>query len=87
MSRNSSFTLVNLVIIILMIFSDITGIPERCVFTALFDLIVPALNESPKLSKMSMLLMFFLKIRLNLFDEDIAYRFGVHPSTVSRNFH
>ena len=36
---------------------------------------------------MSMLIMFFLKLRLNLFDEDIAYRFRVHPSTVSRNFH
>jgi len=34
-----------------------------------------------------MVLMFFLKIRLNLYDEDIAYRFGVHVSTVSRNFH
>jgi len=31
--------------------------------------------------------MFILKLRLNLFDEDIAYRFGVHASTVSRNFH
>ena len=31
--------------------------------------------------------MFFMKIRLNLFDEDIGYRFGVHPSTVSRKFH
>lgn len=31
--------------------------------------------------------MFFLKIRLNLFDEDIAYRFRAHPSTVSCNFH
>ena len=94
MSRNSSFTLVNLncynnklFYYFCYFFSHITGIPEWCVFTALFNLIVPALNESRKLSKMSMLLMFFLKIRLNLFDEDIAYRFGVHPSTVSRNFH
>ena len=31
--------------------------------------------------------MFFLKIRLNLFDEDIGDRFGVHKSIVSRNFH
>ena len=31
--------------------------------------------------------MFLMKIRLNLFDEDIAYRFGVHRTTVSRNFH
>ncbi len=36
---------------------------------------------------MSMLIMFFMKLRLNLFEEDIGYRFGVHPSTVSRNFH
>lgn len=34
-----------------------------------------------------MFIMFFLKIRLNLFDGDIGDRFGVHPSTVSRNFH
>jgi hypothetical protein len=34
-----------------------------------------------------MLVMFFLKIRLNLHDEDIAHRFSVHNSTVSRNFH
>ena len=31
--------------------------------------------------------MFFIKIRLKLFDEDIAHTFGVHRSTVSRNFH
>ncbi len=32
--------------------------------------------------------MFFLKIGLGLYDEDIADRFGVHPpSTVSKNFH
>ena len=31
--------------------------------------------------------MFFLKLRLGLFDEDIGFRFGVYPSTVSRNFH
>lgn len=44
------------------------------------------LPESPKLPKMSAFLMF-LKLRLGLFDEDIGFRFGVHPSTVSRNFH
>ena len=31
--------------------------------------------------------MFLMKLWLNLFDEDIAHRFGVHRSTVSRNFH
>ena len=34
-----------------------------------------------------MFLMFILKLRLNSFDEDIGYRFGVHAPTVSRNFH
>ena len=28
-----------------------------------------------------------MKIRLSLQDEDIAFRFGCHVSTVSRNFH
>uniref|UniRef100_UPI00358FD37A potassium voltage-gated channel subfamily V member 2 n=1 Tax=Myxine glutinosa TaxID=7769 RepID=UPI00358FD37A len=31
--------------------------------------------------------MFLMKLRLNIFDEDRAYRFGVSQSTVSRNFH
>ena len=35
---------------------------------------------------MSMVLMFLMKLRLNLFDEDLAQRFGIHSSTVSRNF-
>ena len=30
--------------------------------------------------------MVLLKLRLNLSDQDIAYRFGIHQSTVSRNF-
>ena len=40
-----------------------------------------------KVSKFSLLIMFLMKIRLNLFDEDLADRFQVHVSTVSRNFH
>ena len=63
------------------------GIPEWCAFQGLFDLVAPSLSESIKLSKLSMVIMFFLKIRLNLYDEDIADRLSVHPATVSRNFH
>ena len=44
-------------------------------------------SESSKILKISLLIMFFVKIVLNLFDEDVGYRFGVHPSTVSRNFY
>ena len=31
--------------------------------------------------------MFHMKLCLNLFDKDLALRFGIHKSTVSRNFH
>ena len=40
-----------------------------------------------KLPRLALIIMFFMKLQLNLFDEDIAHRFGVHPATVSRNFH
>ena len=64
-----------------------TGIAEWCVFKALFDLVSSALPDNTRLSKMSILIMFFMKLRLNLMDEDLAFRFGVHCSTVSRYFH
>ncbi len=67
--------------------SCFVGIHEWCVFEGLYDIVKSSLTESNKLTKMAMMLMFFLKIRLNLYDEDIADRFNVHPSTVSRNFH
>ena len=31
--------------------------------------------------------MFLMKLRLNVFDEDLAFKFGVHRTTVSRNFY
>ena len=68
-------------------FFFIAGIPEWCVFNALLSLLLPYLSESSKVPKISLLIMFLMKIRLNLFDEDIGYRFGVHLSTLSRNFH
>lgn len=63
------------------------GLTERCIFSVLYKLIASDLPESPRLTKLAMLLMFFLKIHLNLFDKYTGYRFDVHPSTVSRNFH
>ena len=65
-------------------FSIPIGLTEWCAF---YSLVESGLPNKPTLTKMSMLIMFFLKLRLNLFDEDIAYRFRVHPSTVSQNFH
>ena len=66
-----------------------TGIPEWTIFMALLNLLYPAIPDTPtcKLSKFSMVLMFLMKVRLNLFEEDLAFRFGVHKSTVSRSFH
>ena len=63
-----------------------TGIPEWCVFIALFNLISSEIHGSSKLSKFEMFVMFFMKIRLNLFEEDLGYRFDVHRTTVSRVF-
>ena len=34
-----------------------------------------------------MLMMFFMKLRLNLVDSDLAFRYQINQSSVSRNFH
>ena len=72
----------------LLIIIIIIGLHEWAVFEALFNLIQPCLpNQTNKLSQFDMVMMFFLKIRLNLMDEDIAFRYGIHHSTVSQNFY
>ena len=45
------------------------------------------LPSGTKLSKFNILVMFFMKICLNLCMEDIAHCFNVNKSTVSRHFH
>ena len=50
-------------------------------------LVFPCLPDGIKLPKVSMVLNFFMKIRLNMMDDDLAFRFGVHQSSVSQNFH
>ena len=66
-----------------------TGLPDWTVFSGLLMLVAPAFPEktSSKLSAFQRNLMFLMKVQLNLHDEDLAYRFNVHNSTVSRNFH
>ena len=46
-----------------------------------------SLPEGTILSQFNIFVMFFLKLRLNLYDEDIACRYGVHKSTVFRHIH
>ena len=65
----------------------LTGIHEWCVFEALFNLASKYMPCSTKHSNFTVFVMFFMKIRLNLQDEDIAFRFGCHVSTGSRRFH
>ena len=66
-----------------------TGLPNWTVFKAILNLVVTSLPTMPnsKLSLFEIVIMFFMRIRLNLYEEDIGYRFGVHQSTVSRNFY
>ena len=60
------------------------GLGEWCVFKAVYDLICPCLSDSIKLSKFDRVL-FFLKIHLDLMDEDRAFCF--FGSTAPLNFH
>ena len=66
-----------------------TALPNWTILKAVFDLVLPSLPKMPnsKLSPFEIIVMFFMRIRLNLVEEDIGYRFGVHQSTVSRNFY
>ena len=63
-----------------------TGLTAMSVMMAVFDLISPALPERKSISKFQQLLITFMRFSLNLSVQDLAYRFGVHASTVSRVF-
>ena len=52
------------------------------VMMAAFDLISPGLPEQKSISKFQQLLITFMRLRLNLSVQDLAYRFEVHASTV-----
>jgi len=56
-------------------------IPSLDAIQCFCELYLTTQSKLPKLSSI------VLKLCLNLFNEDIGYRFGMHPSTVSRNFH
>ena len=68
-----------------------TGLPSYSVLIALFDymskdLQLPSTITSAKKSAFEQLVMVLMKLRLNLGDQDLAYRFQVTQSTVSRYF-
>ena len=63
-----------------------TGLESIAALRAIFNLIAPSIKDHhlSHLSKFSQLLMVMMKLRLNLSDEDLGYRFGVSQSTVSK---
>ena len=65
-----------------------TGLPSFTVLMAIFNFIAPYMPQYSRtvLSTFQQFIMTLMKLRLNLFDQDIAYRFEVSQSTVSKNF-
>ena len=64
-----------------------TGLESIHAFKAIFNLIAPAIeghHDLSSLQKFSQFLMVVIKLRLNLSDQDLGYRFGVSQSTVSK---
>ena len=64
-------------------------LPNWTIFSAVMTLRSPSLPKmsNSKLSTFEIIVMFFMKVRLNLYEGDIGYRFNVHRSTVPRAFH
>ena len=62
-----------------------TGLPSFSTFMALFNFIAPSIgdNSQSTLPLFQQFLMVLMKLRLNLADQYLAYRFGVHNSTIS----
>ena len=65
-----------------------TGLQSFATLMAIFRYVSAPVMPGPRttLTTFQQFLMVLIKLRLNLVDQDIAYRFGVHQSTVSRNF-
>ena len=65
-----------------------TGLGTWSLLMALFTYIKPFLNDTgnSSLSSFQQLLLTLMRLRLNLNGQDLAYRFNVHNSTVSRIF-
>ena len=63
-----------------------TGLNSLELFNGTFEALLPALKNDPrfKIELKEQYLMTLMKLRLNLSNKDIGYRFGVSPSTVCR---
>ena len=67
-----------------------TGLPSIATIMVLFNFIAPHIGDSTQsqctLPLFQQFVMVLMKLRLNLGDQYLAYRFGVHNSTISRYF-
>lgn len=64
-----------------------TGLPYFALLKIIFDFVAPFVPSTrSKFPKFQQFLMVLMKLRLNVADQDLGYRFGIHQSTVSRNF-
>ena len=63
-----------------------TGLSSWEVFDVLFQYVKPQLKKYSALSLFQQLISTLMRLRLGLSGQDLAYRFGVHPATISRAF-
>ena len=62
-----------------------TGLPSNLYFEWVYSLIQHKLKKvTKKLSNFDHLLVVFLKLKLALYNKDIAYRFGVSSAVISK---
>ena len=65
-----------------------TGLNSFTILMAVFNLVSPTINETSanKLAKFDCFVLTLMKLRLNLSNYDLSFRFGVSESTVCRIF-
>ena len=63
-----------------------TGLETLSVLMTIYNLVSPGLPNRECLTKFQQLLLTLMRLRLNLLVQDLAYRFCIHASTVSRTF-